>query len=510
VTRTVEARGTLEHLGGRFSPAVVDEPINITGVTYDSRKVEPGFAFFCITGEMTDGNNFIPDAIASGAKIIVTEKQPGDAKIPYVVVPDVRHAMALMSAEFYGYPSRQLRVIGVTGTNGKTTTTHLIEGIFNACGKPAGLIGTLGARYKAGDEYSDVKHTTPQAADLQRMLATMRDGGCQYVSMEVSSHALAQKRVAACEFAVAVLTNITQDHLDFHKTMENYWKSKRLLFEDLVISTHSNKAAVLNYDDPLYEQFVKAVPDRVRTLSYGWEAPADIYVKSVEWKSGGTLLSLSTPYGAVDLKLKLSGRFNVYNVMAALAVSIVEGLSIDAVTQSLETFPGVAGRFEVVSTGGEREPLCIVDYAHTPDGLDNVLKAAVNVRPEGGKLIVVFGCGGDRDASKRPQMGEIAESRADEVVVTSDNPRSEDPQQIIANILAGIQRMKNVKVEPDRSSAIRLAVLNAGEKDVVVIAGKGHENYQILADRTIPFDDKSEVQKALNARQAQNCGTSSA
>jgi UDP-N-acetylmuramoyl-L-alanyl-D-glutamate--2,6-diaminopimelate ligase len=503
VSKQIASRLTLESLGGKFSPAIAaGDQIEITGVTYDSRKVQPGFAFFCISGEMTDGNLYIDGAIASGAKLIVTEKDPANASVPYVVVPDVRQAMALLSAEFYGYPSRQLRVIGVTGTNGKTTTTHLIENLFNNCGKQTGLIGTLGARYKAGEDYSDVKHTTPQAADLQRMLATMRDGGCSHVSMEVSSHALAQKRVAACEFAVAVLTNITQDHLDFHKTMENYWKSKRLLFEDLVLSTHSNKAAILNYDDPLYEQFAKALPDKVRRLTYGWEPPADIYVKSVEWKSNGTQLTLGTPYGNVDLRLKLSGRFNVYNVMAALAVCIVEGLGIDAVKNSLENFPGVAGRFEVVSTGSEREPLCIVDYAHTPDGLDNVLKAAANVRPDGGKLIVVFGCGGDRDASKRPQMGEIAETRADEVVVTSDNPRSEDPQQIISNILAGIQRMRNVKVEADRTSAIRQAVLNAGEKDVVVIAGKGHENYQILADRTIPFDDKSEVLKALNARQA--------
>lgn len=500
MSKQIASRLTLEKLGGQFSPAVGSDQLVISGVTYDSRKVQRDFAFFCITGEMTDGNLYIDGAIASGAKLIVTEKKPNSDKVPYVVVPDVREAMAVLSAEFYGYPSRQLRVVGVTGTNGKTTTTHLIEQLFNDCGKPTGLIGTLGARYKPGEDYSDVKHTTPQAADLQRMFATMRDGGCSYVSMEVSSHALAQKRVAACEFAIVVLTNITQDHLDFHKTFENYWKAKRLLFEDLALSTHSNKAAVLNFDDPLFEQFAKAVPANARTLTYGWERPADIYVEAVEWKSNGTQLTLGTPGGSIDLRLKLSGRFNVYNVMAALGVCIAEGLSLDAVKESLEGFQGVAGRFEVVSTGAEREPLCIVDYAHTPDGLDNVLKAAANVRPDGGKLIVVFGCGGDRDTSKRPQMGEIAESRADEVWVTSDNPRSEDPQQIIASILAGIQRMRKVKVEPDRSSAIRQAVLSATEKDVVVIAGKGHENYQILADRTIPFDDKSEVLKALNAR----------
>lgn len=501
MSKSIQFKPTLAKLGARFSPKLPDE-IRISGVTYDSRKVQPGFAFFCITGENTDGNHYIAEAMKSGATLIVTEQGTEDEAIPAAIVPDVRQAMALLSAEFYDYPSRKLRVIGVTGTNGKTTTTHLIENIFNDCKQPTGLIGTLGARYSAGADYTDVKHTTPQAADLQRMLATMLDGGCRYVSMEVSSHALAQKRVAACEFAVAAITNITQDHLDFHKTMDHYWKSKRLLFEALAESTHENKTAVLNFDDPLYEQFLQAVPPGVRKLSYGWEAPADIHVKSVAWQSGGTLLSLATPGGGVEMKLRLSGRFNVYNAMAALAVCLAEGLTLEQVKQSLEKFPGVAGRFEVVTTGTSGEPLCIVDYAHTPDGLENVLKAAANVLPQGGKLVVVFGCGGDRDSSKRPQMGQIAESHAHEVVVTSDNPRSEDPQQIIANILAGINRMKNVKVEADRARAIKDAVLNANDNDVIVVAGKGHENYQILADRTIPFDDRAEVLAALKQRQS--------
>lgn len=503
MSNSVQVKSTLQELGGRFSPVLTDDRFQITGVAYDSRKVQSGFAFFCISGENTDGNNFIPDAIKGGARLIVTEKEPADKTIPFVIVKDVRDAMALISAQFYDYPTRKLRVIGITGTNGKTTTTHLVERIFNDCGKPTGLIGTLGARYTAGADYSDVKHTTPQAADLQRMLATMHDGGSKYVSMEVSSHALAQKRVGACEFAVAAITNITQDHLDFHKTMDHYWKSKRVLFESLAESTHNNKTAILNYDDPLYEPFFDAVPAGVRKISYGWEAPADIYVESVAWQSAGTLLSLATPSGALEMKLRLSGRFNVYNVMAAVAVCIAEGLSLDAVKQSLEKFPGVAGRFEVVSTDNGREPLCIVDYAHTPDGLENVLKTAANILPDGGKLIVVFGCGGDRDASKRPQMGKIAEDHAHELVVTSDNPRSEQPQQIIANILAGIERMKNVKVEADRASAIKMAVLSATDKDIVLVAGKGHENYQILADKTIPFDDRTEVLNALNLRLAQ-------
>ncbi|HEY9792458.1 MAG TPA: UDP-N-acetylmuramoyl-L-alanyl-D-glutamate--2,6-diaminopimelate ligase [Candidatus Obscuribacterales bacterium] len=485
---------------GAGSSGATDDSLEITGITYDSRQVKPGFAFFCIPGEHVDGNQFIADAIKCGAACVVTEKTPAQSAVPAIVVPDVRGAMAAVSAEFYGHPSRQLRVIGITGTNGKTTTTHLLERILTDCGMKTGLIGTLGTRTDAQGEYKDAKHTTPQAADLQRMLADMHKSGCRYVSMEVSSHALAQKRVADCEFAVAVLTNITQDHLDFHKTMEHYWRSKRLLFEALNDSKQLNLSAVINYDDPLYKEFASVLGPKIRRLSYGWQAPADVHVSSCAYQSGGTKLKLATPEGPLEMNLRLAGQFNVYNVMAAVAVCLAEGIDKQAIKQSLEAFPGVAGRFEVVSTTNGNEPLCIVDYAHTPDGLDNVLKAAAHLVPPGGKLLVVFGCGGDRDPSKRPQMGKIAESAAHEVIVTSDNPRSEEPEHIIQNILVGIQRMTHVKVEPDRAKAIRMAVSSASEQDVVVVAGKGHENYQILADKIIPFDDRQEVLAALQER----------
>lgn len=490
----------LQRLGAHLTSAVDPNRLEITGVAYDSRKVEPGFAFFCIDGEHVDGNEFIRGAITAGASIIFTEKQPAEGGVPAAVVSDVRLALAEVSAEYYDQPSRKLRLLGITGTNGKTTTTHLVEQMFTDAGKRIGLIGTLGSRSATGAEYSDAKHTTPQSADLQRVLASMVNDGCEYVSMEVSSHALSQKRVGACEFASATLTNITQDHLDFHKTMEHYWRAKRQLFEDLNTSTRPNRSAVINHDDPLYSQFSSACLEGVKQLSYGWNAPADIHVVTCSFHLRGTDLVLSTPSGELPLQLKLAGKFNVYNVMAAIAVCLSEGISLATIKSSLDAFPGVSGRFEVVTTGSENEPLCVVDYAHTPDGLDNVLRAAAHVVPEGGKVIVVFGCGGDRDSSKRPQMGQIAESNAAEVIVTSDNPRTEDPQMIIANILAGINRMKNVKVEPDRAAAIRLAVAQAGEKDVVVIAGKGHENYQILADRVIPFDDRLEVLAALKLR----------
>ncbi len=492
----------LSGLGATWQADLPPESLNVSSLCFDSRDVHPGSAFFCLPGEHVDGNTFIGDAIARGASCVITQTAHDDPALPQIIVPDVRLALALVSASFYGNPSQRLRLIGVTGTNGKTTTTHLIERIMTDAGKKTGLIGTLGTRSVSGADYAEAKHTTPQSSDLQRILSAMADSGCSHVAMEVSSHALALKRVAGCHFAAAVLSNITQDHLDFHKTMDNYWRAKAILFEELNESIQPSRLAVLNSDDPLSSQFARLLASSIRKITYGWSQPADIHVKAARFESGGSQLTLATPAGDLDLSLKLTGRFNVYNTMAAVAVALAEGVQPDGLKTSLENFSGVPGRFEVVSTGARQEPLCIVDYAHTPDGLDNVLKAAANVVPEGGKLIVVFGCGGDRDASKRPQMGEIAESRAHEVIVTSDNPRSEDPQQIISNILAGIKRMRHVKVEPDRQRAITLAVLNADARDVVVVAGKGHENYQILSDRVIAFDDRLELLQALKERLA--------
>lgn len=492
---------SLTRLQARYV-GVDDSKLSISGISFDSRKVHSGDAFFCIPGQNFDGHKFIRDAVAGGASLVVTEREFDDATVPQIIVPDVRLALGVVAAAFYGNPSRSLRLIAVTGTNGKTTTTHLVQHILNHSGQRAGLIGTLGAK-TAGDtsKYVDVKHTTPESADLQRLIKQMLDADSNYVAMEVSSHALVQKRVAGCEFAVACLTNVTQDHLDFHKTMEAYWRAKRILFEDIAGSTQSNRAVVLNADDPLYDEFRSATKsDAVKQISYGWNAPADIHVVSMRYSQGTTALALATPAGQIEMRLRLTGRFNMYNTMAAVAICLHEGITLAQIKTALEDFPGVAGRFEAVSSSREGEPLVVVDYAHTPDGLDNVLKTAVGLVPEGGKLIAVFGCGGDRDSSKRPQMARIAETHADEVIVTSDNPRSEDPQQIIANILSGISRMKIVTVEPDRAAAIALAVARAGEKDVVVVAGKGHEDYQILADRTIDFDDRKEVLKALQAR----------
>lgn len=485
----------------------------VTGIAYDSRHVEPGNAFFSIEGYTVDGNKFINQAIERGASVIFSEKESGPYDVPLIVVKDVRAAIAAVSSDIFEAPSKKLRLLGVTGTNGKTTTTHLIEQILNANGHPTGLIGTLGARipsfkdgkYLGESEYLDVKHTTPQASDLQALLYTMANRGVKQIAMEVSSHALALKRVFGCHFAAACLSNVTQDHLDFHKTMEHYWQSKRQLFEMLGKSAVHPRTAAINLDDELAPEFIKATAKDINLITYGYSEKASIHVKKGNFDFSGMKLTLATPSGVISFSTKLTGRFNLYNIMAAMAVCMGEGLEKEAIAESLVDFCGVSGRFEVVPppphlAAQDRSPLCIVDYAHTPDGLENVLKAARALVPEDGKLIAVFGCGGDRDSSKRPQMGEIAENLADEVVVTSDNPRSEDPQQIIADILTGIKRLKGVTVEVDRARAIESAVLAASPKDVIVVAGKGHETYQILKDSTIDFDDRKEVAKALEQR----------
>jgi UDP-N-acetylmuramyl-tripeptide synthetase len=488
--------------------------LKVTGVTYDSREVKKGDAFCCVPGLKVHGNQFIEQAIANGAVCIISEEPPTTCSVPYFQVSDIGMSLAMLADHIYDYPSRKIRTLGVTGTNGKTTTTHLVQHILASTGHKVGLIGTLGARYPgqtgvATNEYQNIKHTTPQASDLHHLLFSMVEAGCTHAAMEVSSHALVQKRVCGLEFAQACLTNISQDHLDFHQTMDNYWRSKRILFEMLNASTHKNKTAVVNIDDPLSAEFLNVVDSSITKLTYAWDKAdhksVDLFVKDINFDFRGTKLTLATHVGDVAMNLALNGRFNVYNVMAAIALCLVEGVELAACKEALENFSGVSGRFEVVTTkreeqSNETEPLCIVDYAHTPDGLENVVKTARALVPPGGKLVTIFGCGGDRDASKRPQMGEIAETYSDQVYVTSDNPRSEDPQVIISNILAGIKRLQNVIVEPDRASAIERAITKANDKDVIVVAGKGHENYQILADRTIHFDDREQVAEALNKR----------
>ena len=375
----------------------------------------------------------------------------------------------------------------MTGTNGKTTVTHLIQRLFEVENKKCALIGTLGNKMSSDDSYHDAKHTTPQAPELQKLFHDIYEKNISNVVMEVSSHALAQHRVDYCEFNCAVLTNLTQDHLDFHITMQNYFKAKAKLFENL----YTDDIAVINVDDEYAQKFIEVLSPNVKLFTYGINKPADIKAENISFNDSGASFICDVKGHKYSINLSMNGMFSVYNVLASLCVAYAYGFNIENCIKTLEGIKGVAGRFEIVVN----KPTVIVDYAHTPDGLENVLKTAREITPDGGKLICIFGCGGDRDATKRPKMGAIAEELADKVIVTSDNPRSEDPQQIITDILAGFKSVSNVIVEPDRELAIKEAYKIAQFNDVILVAGKGHEDYQILANETIHFDDREKVRE---------------
>lgn len=458
----------------------------IEGISYNSKKTQAGDIFICLTGEHVDGHEYAQDALANGAIACVVERRLSiDA--PQIVVSSTSEAIAAIADHFYASPSQKLNIIGVTGTNGKTTVTHLIQKLYEEAGQKCALIGTLGHKFTSDGEYRDVKHTTPQAPELQSLLYDINEMCIDNVVMEVSSHALAQHRVDYCDFNGAVFTNLTQDHLDFHITMNNYFKAKSLLFENLV----AGDFAVINVDDEYAERFLEIISPTVSTYTYGVKNDADISAKDVVFKNDGASFTCIIKDKEYKINLKMNGMFSVYNVLAALATAVATGMDIEKSIKTLEETGGVAGRFEIVHTN----PTVIVDYAHTPDGLENVLKTARDITPSDGKLICLFGCGGDRDATKRPKMGRIAEDYADKVIITSDNPRSEDPQQIITDILAGFKSVNEVIVEPDRELAIKQAQKIAAKNDVVLIAGKGHEDYQILANETIHFDDREKVRE---------------
>ena len=462
----------------------------ITDVTADSRTVQAGSLFIALRGATVDGHKFVPMAAQKGAVAALVEEVPAEVPegLTLLVVEDTRAAMEIITPYFYDYPGKRLRMIGVTGTNGKTTTTNIIRMILRKAGYKVGLIGTINIMIE--DEETVSHNTTPDVVDLQKTLYAMVCAGCDYCVMEVSSHALALKRVAGIEYDCAVLTNITQDHLDFHKTMENYRDAKSLLFEHLTDGDKPNKNAVFNMDDPS-SAIIKA-RTKANVLTYGKGHENDIYPLSFTVAPKHMQLALATPAGEMDLELKITGEFNVYNVMGAVAAMLAENISKEIIISVLDGFDGVPGRFQLVEAG--QPYTVIVDYAHTPDGLENVLKTARSITR--GKLWAVFGCGGDRDNKKRPIMGGLALELADKVVVTSDNPRTEDPELIIDEIFTALQSVpegKEVFRLSDRREAIHFALAHAAEDDVIMIAGKGHENYQILKDRTIHFDDKEVV-----------------
>ena len=488
----------VREISSLFGNSIEDDSI-VTGISYDSREIKPGDVFVCLLGEKTDGHDYINDAKIKGAKCILAQKKI-ETLLPVIYVENTQIAIAKLASYFYKEPSKKIKIIGITGTNGKTTTTHLIQHIFEKNNLKTAVIGTLGTRENTGSDYYDTKHTTPQASDLQKQLASLVDKGFSHLAMEVSSHALSLYRVEECSFASSVLTNVTQDHLDFHLTMGEYAKAKKRLFEMLNTSSRQNKFSVINKDDAYYEDFANVVNKKeVKLLSYGVKNRSDFQAKEISFLPDGLSFVLSSPLGEFKIKSKLNGMFNVYNLLAAITVSFAEGIDIDKIVFAVSDAKEVPGRFQIIRT--ESSPLCIVDYAHTPDGLENILKAARLMTSQNGKLICVFGCGGDRDPTKRPKMGKIAEDLSDMVVVTSDNPRSEDPKQIISDILSGIKNTSDIVVEVDRKIAIQTAIKKANKDDVIVIAGKGHEDYQILKDKTIHFDDREEVKKALEQKQ---------
>lgn len=487
----------IEHLD--YKDLINFKNIDITGISYNSKTTKAGDVFICLTGEYTDGHKYAKDAIQNGAVALVVEHLL-EVKVPQVVVNSTRHRIADIADAFYSSPSKGINLIGVTGTNGKTTVTHLIQKIMEEDSQKCALIGTLGYKLSSSGEYRDAKHTTPQAPELQATLRMIKDvEKIDNVVMEVSSHALEQNRVGGCIFNGAILTNLTQDHLDYHITMDNYFAAKALLFTGLKhvegVSESEQPFAVINADDEYSSRFLNAVPEGIRKFTYGVKNNADVIAKDISFSINGAEFTLVENGNSHKVNLHMNGMFSVYNVLAAVTGAIAMGIDITVALKALENVKGVAGRFEVVA----HKPLVIVDYAHTPDGLENVLKSAREITPKDAKLICLFGCGGDRDATKRPKMGAIAEKLADKIIITSDNPRSEDPQMIITDIIAGVKSVntENVIVEADRGIAISLLKTVANNNDVVVIAGKGHENYQILKNETIHFDDREEARKVF-------------
>jgi UDP-N-acetylmuramoyl-L-alanyl-D-glutamate--2,6-diaminopimelate ligase len=495
----------------------------ITGLAYDSRAVRPGFLFFCVSGFRVDGHDFAARAVRAGAAALVVERVLG-LGVPEVLVSSARDAMAPLAARFYGHPARTLRVVGVTGTNGKTTTAYLVRALLEAAGEQCGLLGTvksvIGGQERPTDRRSPGspigQHTTPEAIDLQADLRAMLDGGDRACAIEVSSHALELGRVAEIPFAAAVFTNLTQDHLDFHASMEDYFQAKRRLFVDP--DSRPPKVSVVNVGDPYGRRLAQEI-EGARTFAL--EAPADYSASDLRCALDGCSFALETPAGRYEVSLPMPGRFNVANALGALAAAHALGADLELLIAALQRGVRVPGRFEPVDAG--QEFAVLVDYAHTPDSLENVLRAARELVDGdvggGGRVLCVFGAGGDRDRGKRPLMGEIAARLGDETIVTSDNPRSEDPQRIIEEILAGVvagegevgafdraardtrAQASNVRAIADRRVAIEQAIAAAGRGDVVVIAGKGHEQGQEFADGVkLPFDDVAVARDALTAR----------
>jgi UDP-N-acetylmuramoyl-L-alanyl-D-glutamate--2,6-diaminopimelate ligase len=480
-----------------------DGATQITGLAYDSRAVHGGELFFCVSGFQSDGHDYAPQALANGAAALVVERQLG-LDVPEILVDSARAAMALLAARFYGDPTAELRVVGITGTNGKTTTAYLLQALLEATGEQCGLLGTV--KSLIGGQERPVTRTTPEAIDLQADFRAMLDGGDRACAIEVSSHALELGRTDATHFAAAVFTNLTQDHLDFHDTMEDYFQAKRLLF-----APNAPGVSIVNVGDSYGRRLAQEL-EGVKTFAVG--VPADYSATELSCDFAGCSFRLHAPSAERVVRLPMPGRFNVANALGALAAAHELGGELDSLVAALERGVHVPGRFEPVDEG--QDFAVLVDYAHTPDSLENVLEAAReliaarNGAGAGGRVVCVFGAGGDRDRGKRPLMGEIAARLADVTIVTSDNPRSEEPEQIIAEVMAGVARAlgadataPSVRSIADRAIAIDEAIAAGRSGDVLVIAGKGHEQGQEFAGgRKLPFDDAAVARKALRAHRS--------
>lgn len=480
-----------------------DLDIAVSGIAQDSRKVRKGDLFIAVRGARQDGHLFIADAVRRGASAILTENAVVNGSVQnFVRVADSRKALAKLAANFFEQPATHLQLIGVTGTNGKTTTSLLIESILRQNRFSAGVVGTLA--YRWADKHEKAPMTTPDALELNRLFQRMLQDGVTHVVMEVSSHALSLGRVEGCSFRVAIFTNLSQDHLDFHQTMEEYFSAKALLFSNYLNKEEGTSAAVINRDDPLGESLIEIAQRNVWTYSID-HRDAKVWAKWAEYSTLGTKAELVTPMGNIEIRSSLLGRLNLYNMLAAATAALAMGISPEVVSAGLEAVDFVDGRLQRVSTPHHLGFEVVVDYAHTPDAMEKSLNCLRELTK--GRLVVVFGCGGDRDRGKRPIMGEIAAKLGDVVILTSDNPRSEVPEEIIREIEPGVQSVGLKLIESgrsaqtdkgyfliaDRKRAIELALSLGAPGDVIFIGGKGHETYQIIGDRVVPFDDRAVV-----------------
>ncbi|AFZ42323.1 UDP-N-acetylmuramoylalanyl-D-glutamate--2,6-diaminopimelate ligase [Halothece sp. PCC 7418] len=468
----------------------------VTAIVTNSHQCQGGELFIGLPGTRVDGGDFWRSAIAAGAiAAIITpdaaKRYPPTSEFSVFVIENINDVYGQLASAFYNHPSQQLKLVGVTGTNGKTTTTHLIEFFLSVAKKSTALFGTLYARWQGYNQVAT--HTTPFPAELQAQLATALSAGNEYAVLEVSSHALAQGRVKGCAFEVAVFTNLTQDHLDFHETMENYFQAKALLFR----KEYLRDRAIINQDDPYGQRLIQELATEKVWRYSRQDTSADLYTENLVYEASGVQGTLKTPQGEITFRSPLVGEFNLSNLLAAVGAALHLGVELETIAQALPNFTGVPGRMERVVVAPSQDISVIVDYAHTPDSLENLLRAARPFIPQ--RLICVFGCGGDRDRTKRPLMGKIASDLADVPVVTSDNPRTEDPQQIIEDILEGMANAETI-VQRDRAVAIASAIAMAQPGDGVLIAGKGHEDYQILGTEKVHFDDREEARKGLEKR----------